>query len=103
MRCREKVAGCTALGVSIYFRTPCRPWAQEQGSGQGSDQGSEQGGHVEEGRHQLLRDQAHEVLEGLLLRLRVGGKLIRPIVSGHSKYTTAMLYYVARPACVPDA
>ena len=47
---------------------------QEQGSGQGSDQG----GHVEEGRHELLRDQAHEVLEGLLLRLRVGAKLIRP-------------------------
>ena len=56
-----------------------------------SGQGSDQGGHVEEGRHQLLRDEAHEVLEGLLLRLRVGAKLIRPIVSGHSKYTTAML------------
>ena len=73
-RCREKIAGCTALGVSISFRTPCSPWAQEQGS----DQGSDQGGHVEEGRHELLRDQAHEVLEGLLLRLRAGAKLIRP-------------------------
>ena len=44
---------------------------------QGSGQGSDQGGHVEEGRHELLRDQAHEVLEGLLLRLRAGAKLIR--------------------------
>ena len=44
---------------------------------QGSEQGSDQGGHVEEGRHELLRDQAHEVLEGLLLRLRAGAKLIR--------------------------
>ena len=42
-----------------------------------SGQGSDQGGHVEEGRHELLRDQAHEVLEGLLLRLRAGAKLIR--------------------------
>ena len=62
-----------ARGLYISFRTPCRPWAQEQGSEQGSDQG----GHVEEGRHQLLRDEAHEVLEGLLLRLRVGAKLTR--------------------------
>ena len=42
------------------------------------DRRSDQGGHVEEGRHELLRDQAHEVLEGLLLRLRAGAKLIRP-------------------------
>ena len=68
----------------------------------GSEQGSKQGGHVEEGRHELLRDEAHEVLEALLLRRRDGAKFIPPSRVAVAS-VAAVSITLAWPACVPDA